>query len=124
MTSLYMKFEYPNVTTEQLVDNIIAENMISKVDSEGHYYQLLTEVTDPKKGDSDIDKLDGFINSSSVNSRKMRAVCAEPDINTRRHITAVKPLQPVFVDVHAHKIINNVFLSYYCQLLIISSPPP
>ena len=29
-----------------------------------------------------------------VNSRKMRAVRAEPGINTRRNITAVKPFKP------------------------------
>ena len=33
--SLY-KVEYPDGTTEQLVDNIIAENILSQVDSEGH----------------------------------------------------------------------------------------
>ena len=35
--SLY-KVEYPDGTTEQLVANIIAENMMSQVDSEGHHY--------------------------------------------------------------------------------------
>ena len=34
--------EYPDVTTEQLAANIIAENMMSQVDSEGHHYQVLT----------------------------------------------------------------------------------
>ena len=50
-----------------------------------------------------------------VNSWRMRAVCANPDINARRHITAVNPFWPVFVASHDHKLINNVFLSYYCH---------
>ena len=39
--SLY-EVEYPDGTTEQLADNIVAENMMSQVDSEGHHYQILT----------------------------------------------------------------------------------
>ena len=57
--SLY-EVDYPDGTTEQLADNIIAENMMSQVESEGRHYQVLTEVTDCKKDDSDIVKLDGF----------------------------------------------------------------
>ena len=59
--------EYPDGTTEQLADNIIAENMLSQVDSEGHHYQVLTEVTDHKKDYSDISKVGGFIKSISGN---------------------------------------------------------
>ena len=36
--------EHPEGTTEKLADNIIAENMMSQVDSEGHHYKVLTEV--------------------------------------------------------------------------------
>ena len=43
--SLY-KVEYPDGTAEQLAANIIAENVMSQVDSEGHHYQELTEVND------------------------------------------------------------------------------
>ena len=53
--------EYPYGTTEQLADNIIAEYMMSQVDSEGHHYKVLTEVNDHKKDGSDISKVDGFI---------------------------------------------------------------
>ena len=52
--------EYPVVMTEQLAANIIAENMMSQVDSEGHHYQVLTEVTDHKKDDSTISKVDVY----------------------------------------------------------------
>ena len=51
----------------QLAANIIAENMISQVDYEGHHYQVLTEVTDHKNDDSATAKVDGFIKSSNGN---------------------------------------------------------
>ena len=35
------EFEYTDGTTEQLIDNMIDENMLSQVDSEGHQYQVL-----------------------------------------------------------------------------------
>ena len=69
--SLY-EVEYPDGTTDQLASNIIAENMLSQVDSEGHHYQLLTEVTDHKNYDSAISKVDGFIKSSSGNLNRKR----------------------------------------------------
>ena len=69
--SLY-KVEYTDGTTEQLTANIIAENMMSQVVSEGHHYQILTEVTDHKKDDSAISKVDGFIKSSSGNLHQKR----------------------------------------------------
>ena len=40
---------------------------MSQVDSEGHCYQDITEVTDHKKDDSSIAKVDGFIKSRSGN---------------------------------------------------------
>ena len=60
---------------DQLSDNIIAENMMSQVDSEAHHYQVLTEVTDQKKDDSAIAKVDGFIKSSSGNLHRKRTTC-------------------------------------------------
>ena len=69
--SLY-KVEYPDGMTEQLAANIITENMMSQVDSEVHHYQVLTELTDHKKDDSAIAKVDGFIKSNSGNLHRMR----------------------------------------------------
>ena len=40
------KFNYPDGTTEQLIANMIAENVLSQVDPEGHHYQVMTEVTE------------------------------------------------------------------------------
>ena len=57
------KFNNCDGNMEQLKDNIIAENILSKVDSEGHQYKVLTEVTDHNIYDSAITKVDGFIKS-------------------------------------------------------------
>ena len=46
--------------------------MMSQVDSEGHHYQVLTEVTGKNKDDSDISKVDGFIKSSSGELHRKR----------------------------------------------------
>ena len=59
--------EYPDGTTEQPEANIIAENVMSQVDSEGHHYQVPTEVTNHKNDDSAISKVDGFTKSISGN---------------------------------------------------------
>ena len=56
--------------------NIIAENMMSEVDSEGHHYQVFTEVTDIKKDYSAISEVDGFIkyiNDKLHRKRKLTA---------------------------------------------------
>ena len=67
--------EYSDGMTEQLTANIIAESIMPQVDSEGHPYQVLTEVTDHKKDGSDIAKVDGFIKSSSRNLHWKRNIC-------------------------------------------------
>ena len=69
------KVGYPDGTTEQLAANIIAENMLSQVDSEVHHYQVLTEVNNNKKDDSATAKVDGFIKSSSGNLHRKRTTC-------------------------------------------------
>ena len=69
--SLY-EVEYPDGMTEQLIANIIAENMMSQVESEVHHYQVLTEVTDHKKDDSAIVKVYGFIKYSSGDLHQKR----------------------------------------------------
>ena len=70
----YSVYEFNNCdgTMEQLKDNIIAENILSKVDSEGHQYKVLTEVTDHNIHDSTITKVDGFIKSINGNLQHKR----------------------------------------------------
>ena len=72
--SLY-EVEYSDGTTEQLATNIIAENMLSQVDYEGRHYQVLNEVTDHKKDDIAIAKVDGFIKSISGKLHRKRTTC-------------------------------------------------
>ena len=52
---------YLDGTTEKLTANIMDENMLSQVDSEGLQYQVLTGVTRHKRVGSAITKVDGFI---------------------------------------------------------------
>ena len=61
------EFEYPDDIIDPLTANIIAGNMLSKVDSEGHHYRALTEVTYHKRGIIVITNVDGFIKSSNFN---------------------------------------------------------
>ena len=72
--SLY-EVEYPDGTTEQLAANIIAENILSQVDSEGHHYQVFTEVTANKRYGISIANVDGFINSSSGILHRKTTTC-------------------------------------------------
>ena len=77
--AMYDKFlyevGYSAGTMEQLAANIIAENIPSQVDAEGHHYQVLTEVTDQKRDEIAISNVDGFINSSSGNLHRKRRTC-------------------------------------------------
>ena len=38
-----------DVSSQELTINIISESMFAQVDSEGHHYQLLQEITDHRK---------------------------------------------------------------------------
>ena len=67
--------EYPGGITEQIKSNIIAENILSKFYSEGHHYQVLTEVTYHKTDGSDITKVDSLIKSSNGKLHQKRTPC-------------------------------------------------
>ena len=60
---------------EQLTANIISKNILSKVDSEGHHYPFLTNVTDNKRYDSAITNMSGFIKSSNGNIHWKKTTC-------------------------------------------------
>ena len=49
--------------------------MLSQVDYEGHHYQVLTAVTNNKKDDSIISKVNVFIKSNSGNLHRKRTTC-------------------------------------------------
>ena len=65
-TSLY-EVEFPDGHTEELQYNIIAENMMSQVDSEGHHWQLLSEISDHRSNHLAITEKNGFIRSHNGN---------------------------------------------------------
>ena len=64
--SLY-EVEFPDGHVEELQYNIIAENMMSQVDSEGHHYQLLAEISDHQSTHLAFTKKNGFICSKYDN---------------------------------------------------------
>ena len=64
--SLY-EVEFPDGHVEELQYNIIAENMMSQVDSEGHHYQLLAEISDHSSTHLTITKKNGCIRSKCGN---------------------------------------------------------
>lgn len=61
----HYEVQFSDGTTEELTANVIAENMLSDVDSEGYHYQLLSEIVDHKKDGSAILKSNGFIRSDT-----------------------------------------------------------
>ena len=65
-TSLY-EVEFSDGYVEELQYNIITENMISQVDSEGYHYQLLAEISDHWSTHLAITKKNGLIRSKSGN---------------------------------------------------------
>ena len=65
-SSIY-EVEYPDGTTEQLTANIIAENMMSQIDSEGNQFLLLNEIQDHRKDGRAVSRANGFILSSGGN---------------------------------------------------------
>ena len=56
--------QFGDGTTEELTANVIAENMMSNIDPEGHHYQMIHEISDHKKDDTAISVKDGNIISS------------------------------------------------------------
>ena len=64
--SIY-EISFPNGQMEELAENLIAENMLSQVDSEGHHYQLLKEISDHSVDRSALNRSDGFIRSRGGN---------------------------------------------------------
>ncbi len=59
-TSEYL-IEFNDGSTKEVTANLIAESMFSQVDSEGHHFQLLSEISEHKRLDTAIRKKDGYI---------------------------------------------------------------
>ena len=58
-SSVY-EVQFSDGTTEEIAANVIAECMLSQVDSEGHHYQILKEISDHKKNWNAISVSEGF----------------------------------------------------------------
>ena len=80
--------KYPYGMTEQLAANIIAENMLSQVDSEGHH----------KRDDSAISKVDGFIKSRSGELQQKRTICGWKLLVEPNQL--IRPSIPLIVSIH------------------------
>ena len=50
---------FPDMSIQQYGANIIAENIYSHVDEEGHRLNIMDEIIDHRKGDEAIEKADG-----------------------------------------------------------------
>ena len=59
--------EMSDGSSQELTANIIAGSMFTQVDSEGHHYQLLQEITDHRNDRSAIPILNGMIHSHNGN---------------------------------------------------------
>ena len=58
---LLYEVSFPNVWTEELTANTIAENMLYQVDLEGHHYQVLTDIIDHSVNCSAFKRSNGCI---------------------------------------------------------------
>ena len=59
--------EFSDGTTAEYYANVIAENLFSQVDSEGHQYVLLKEITDHRSDETAIPKGNGTYRSRNGN---------------------------------------------------------
>ena len=105
--------EYPDGMMEQLSDNIIAENILSLVVSEGNNYQLLTEVTDHKKYDSAIAEVVSSIKYSSGSLHRKRAthgwkLLVEYKEGSVDWVPLKDLKHPNLVDMDEHAVANEI----------------
>ena len=70
-TRLYV-VEYSDGTLKEIQGNLIAQSMLSQVDSEGHHYVLLDEISDHKSDGHAIQKEDGYFTGRNGNKHKKK----------------------------------------------------
>ena len=61
--------EFDDGTNEIITANIIAENILSQVDEEGHTQMLLSEIVDHRTDGSEVKNEDGFIETRGGGKR-------------------------------------------------------
>ena len=64
--------EFADGTNEIIAANIIAENILSQVDEEGHTQLLLSEIIDHRTNGSEVQESDAFIMTRSGGKRRVR----------------------------------------------------
>ena len=67
--SLY-EVNYPDGEAIELEYNVIVDNMMYQVDSEGHHYQAISEISDHKFDNSAIKKCNEYVKSKNGNIYK------------------------------------------------------
>ena len=67
--SMVYNVEFPDGEVKEYSANIIAQNMYSQVDANGHHHTLLDSIIDYEKTDSAVDKEDAYIITSSGQRR-------------------------------------------------------
>ena len=63
----FYEVSFHNDQMEKLTTNVIAENMLYQVDSDGHQYQVLKEISGHSADGSTLNRSDGFIKSRDRN---------------------------------------------------------
>ena len=110
--SLY-EVSFPNGQTEDMTANVIAENILTKVDSEVHHYQVLKEISNQSKDGSLLKRSDGFIRSSGRNPHdnktnkalKLEVKCKDGTLSWIP-LKDLKPSNPV--ELAEYSVANNI----------------
>ena len=71
LNTLVHDVQFPDGTVKEYSANVIAENLYSQVDSNGHSHTLLESILDYKKDKSAVDKADLYVTTKS-GRRRMR----------------------------------------------------
>ena len=61
---------FPDSSIQQYAANLIAENIYSQVDKDGHRYTLMDEIVDHRKDDTAYDKAGGFVTDTYGNKSR------------------------------------------------------
>ena len=114
--SLY-EVKYPDGETAELEYNVIAENMMSQIDSEGHHYQVISEISDHAFDNSAIKKCNGFIRGKNGN--------LHPKITTRgcKLEVEMKDGSVTWIPLKDLKLSNPVELAEYAVANEIADEP-
>ena len=79
LNTIVYDVEFPDGEIKEYGANVIAENMYSQVDPDGHRYQLLEGIINHRRNGNAIDKADLYVTTKSGN-RQMRQTTAGWDL--------------------------------------------